>query len=169
MIFAGMALSMAAQVWALVSSPVRVDTRTTFGRYIATGVETVGEPGGDSVREWDTTQVADGWTEVSSTWAGPQPVQVRVINENAVVHGGRLTTSETWTADRVHVVRSNIVVPDGVTLTLETDAVVKFVPGASIATEGTGSLIVRGARCADIADDYVGGDTDMNEIGRAHV
>ena len=147
----------------MTSNYVRVDVRSGIGRYLASGVELLGRPDGAYVSEWDTRGETDGWRPVVSDNA--ESPSVCVLNTTAIVHGGRIGSDETWRSDHVHVVRSNIVVPDGVRLVLDMDAIVKFAPGAKIATEGTGVLLVNGARCADIADDSVGGDTNMDMDG----
>ena len=49
---------------------VRVDTRSTAGYYVATGVERVGTADGGTPIEWDTTQVEDGWWRVANDGAG---------------------------------------------------------------------------------------------------
>ena len=68
----------------------------------------------------------------------------------AVVHdGGTLAADETWSAGSVHVVYGTIVVPDGVTLTIEPGAVVKFIGGGLYAA---GTCIANGVTFTDIAD-----------------
>ena len=124
---------------------------------VATGVELRGELDGSAVTEWNTLLVEDGWTTLSS---GGMSADVLVLNTPAV-EGGRLTANATWDADRVHVVRDDVVVPSGVTLTLAAGAVVKFLPGSRLLVGG--SLSAQGAFLADFADDTVGGDTNMNE------
>ena len=159
MLFAGVLLAVAAQVFAFPSNSLCLDTRTSFGGLIATGVEQVGEPEGAQVSNWDTATLEDGWTSLD---AGSISKSVCVLNETALVHGGRLTEDETWAADVIHVIRGNVVVPSGKTLTLASGAVVKFTEGAQIAAEGSGEVFLLGAQCADIADDTVGGDTNFD-------
>ena len=125
---------------------------------VATGVELRGEVDGGRISDWDTSSTADGWVSVSS---GDRTVRVLVLNTPAVV-GGRLTESETWTSERIHVVRDDVIVPSGVTLTLEVGAIVKFLPEARIIVEEGGSLVAKGAHLADFADDGIGGDTNMD-------
>lgn len=103
MLFTGVLLAVAAQVFALPSNSLRLDTRTSFGGLIATGVEQVGEPEptGVQVSNWDTTMLEDGWMSLD---AGSISKSVCVLNETALVHGGRLTEDETWAADVIHVI-----------------------------------------------------------------
>ena len=124
---------------------------------VATGVELRGELDGSAVTEWDTLLIEDGWTTLSS---GGESVDVLVLNTPAV-EGGRLAANTTWGADRVHVVRDDVVVPSGVKLTLSAGAVVKFLPGSRLLVGG--SLTAQGACLADFADDTTGGDTNYDE------
>lgn len=124
---------------------------------VATGVELRGELDGSAVTEWDTLLDEDGWTQLTS---GGKSVDVLVLNTPAV-EGGRLTANTTWGADRIHVIRDDVVVPSGVSLTLASGAVVKFLPGSRLLVGG--SLTAQGALLADFADDTVGGDTNYDE------
>lgn len=143
---------------AMDSNVFRFDAREGFGRSVATGTEIVGEPDGASITAWDSTKEADGWTALQR---GGESASVCVLNGPAV-EGGRLATNEVWGADRIHVVRDDAVVPDGVTLTLEADAVVKFTVGARIRVEDGGAILAKGALLADVADDSVGGDVNFD-------
>ena len=141
------------------SSSIRYDALDIDARpVVATGTELRGEVDGIRVSEWDTAATADGWVTVQS---GNQRVNVLVLNTPAVV-GGRLTESETWSSDRIRVVRDDVIVPAGMTLTLESGTIVKFLPGACIVVEAGGTLCCKGAQLADLADDSVGGDTNMD-------
>ena len=100
---------------------------------VATGVELRGEFNGSAVTEWNTLLTEDGWTRLQS---GGMRVDVLVLNTPAV-EGGRLSANTTWGADRIHVVRDDVVVPSGVTLTLAAGAVVKFLPGSRLLVGGS--------------------------------
>ena len=128
---------------------------------VATGVELRGALDGSSVTEWNTLLAEDGWTRLQS---GGKSVDVLVLNTPAV-EGGRLTANTTWGTDRVHVVRDDVVVPSGMTLTLAAGAVVKFLPGSHLVVGG--SVAAQGALLADIADDTVGGDTNLDDDATA--
>lgn len=144
--------------WGLDSNVVRVDTRPGLGGHIGAGVEEVGTPDGGPVRLWDTTEGADGWTTLES---GEETASVCVLNTPEVA-GGRLEQETWWDADRVHVVRDDVVVAPGARLWLEPGVAVKFAEGARIAVEEGGTLVARGALLADAADDSVGGDTNLD-------
>ena len=82
-----------------------------------------------------------------------------IINRDVMTHGGRLTADETWGADKVHLVKTTVYVPSGVTLTIAPDAIVKFMPGTEIVVEAGGLGICRGAIITHAYDDAMGGDT----------
>ena len=145
--------------YATVSNPIRVDTRGSFGGRIASGVECVGDINGDSVRSFDTTTLPDGWHTLQS---GSSSTRICVLNKNVIVHGGRLKSDETWSPEKVHIVRGNIVVPANNTLSLPLGAIVKFSEGTSISVEGSGKVRLSGVQCADIADDRIGGDINFD-------
>ena len=125
---------------------------------VATGLELRGELDGGSVTEWNTLLSEDGWLTLTS---GGARAEVLVLN-GPKVEGGRLAANETWTADRIHVVRDDVVIPSGVKLTLTAGCVVKFLPGSRFVTESGGTLRAEGAMLADFADDEVGGDVNMD-------
>lgn len=156
-------LMAAVAVWGLGAvawggnATLRADVREG-GPWIASGVERLGSMDGSSVREWDTTARADGWTTMES---GGRSERVLVLNGPAVA-GGRLPADASWGADRVHVVRHDVVVVAGRTLSLGTGAVVKFAGGAKLIVEDGGNVTAEGALLADFADDSVGGDTNMD-------
>ena len=141
-----------------IMAAVRVDARGTAGFHIATGLERIGSADGSSVTEWDTMQAEDGWVTLTS---GGALVDVLVLNGPSVV-GGMLLASEIWDDSRIVVVRDDVVVPSGVTLTLGADCIVKFTEGARIVVEDGGAVVSEGAYLAAFDDDSVGGDTDMN-------
>lgn len=144
-----------------LQAAMRVDMRCTAGRYIAAGVELVGAADGGAPTEWDTTQEPDGWMQITS---GSATADVLVLNTTAAVVGGRLVADETWDDERVVVVRDDIVVPSGMTLTLGAGCIVKFTDGARIVVENGGAVVAEGAYFAAFDDDSVGGDTDMNGL-----
>lgn len=142
----------------LDSNVVRLDTRGGLGGYIGAGVEEVGEPDGGGVRPWDTTEGADGWTTLESQG---ETSAVCVLNAPGV-EGGRMEKETWWDADRVRVVRDDVVVAPGARLWLEPGVAVKFAEGAKIVVEEGATLVARGAMLADAADDSVGGDTNLD-------
>ena len=88
-------------------------------------------------------------------------MDICILNSPCVV-GGRLYESETWTTNRIYVVRDNVVVPSGVTLTIQNGCIVKFTEKTHIYCEGSGVLNLQGATLASIADDAIGGDTNLD-------
>ena len=149
----------------------RVETRETAGYYIATGVEMIGSADGSSVTEWDTTQEEDGWATLAYDGGSlriTRPVvenggvDVLVLNTSALVVGGRMSESAVWDDAVPIVVRDDVVVPLGKTLTLDAGSIVKFTEGARIIVEDGGAVAANGAYLAAFDDDSVGGDTDMN-------
>ncbi|MBQ9431612.1 MAG: chitobiase/beta-hexosaminidase C-terminal domain-containing protein [Kiritimatiellae bacterium] len=174
------AMACGAEAWGQAALPaVRVDTRAArLAALLATGVERVGASDGGTPIEWDTTQVEDGWWRVSvddgalgitRPTAGDDgalgitrpTVDVLVLNGPSVV-GGRMSKGEAWDDGRVVVVRHDVVVPSGLTLTLGAGCVVKFTEGSRIVGEDGGAVEAEGAYLAAFDDDSVGGDTDMN-------
>ena len=107
---------------------------------------------------WDTTAVPDGWTNLVS---GADSTGMLVLNGPAV-EGGRLDADAGWDATRVRVVRDDVVVPAGSTLSIGAGTVVKFVPGSRLVAETDASILADGAHFADFADDSVGGDTNLD-------
>lgn len=150
------ALLGADMVRATTTAAFRADVREIAP--LATGVERLGSVDGSSVVAWDTTELADGWATVSSCGVS---TNVLVLNGLAV-EGGRLAADVTWSADNLHVVRDDVVVPTNVTLAIGAGTVVKFTEGAKIVVEDGGTLVVDGALFADFADDSVGGDVNMD-------
>ena len=153
----GVTAIFAVAIASMATASIRMEMRAT--PMIATGVEYVGSADGSAVHEWDTTQGPDGWTTLTS---GGESVDVLVLNEGASVVGGRMSSNEAWNDERVVVVRHDVVVPSGKTLTLGAGLIVKFTEGARIVVEDGGSVIAEGAYLAAFDDDSVGGDTDMN-------
>lgn len=79
--------------------------------------------------------------------------------ETTVVEAGRLETNAVWRTGGVYLVTGTVTVPGGVTLTIESGAVVKFMPGARLAVEAGATCLARGAVFTHAYDDAVGGDT----------
>ena len=163
------------------TATVRLDVRTSVGGTLLHGTErissvaesentaatlTVNGAAADgwnvSALQYDTTKLEDGWhgftlTEGDST----TETNLLVLNgSNVAIHEGVLTKNETWSTDMVHVVRHWIRVPEGITLTIAPQAVVKFCENTGILVEGV--LKADGAVMTAISDDTIGGDTDMN-------
>lgn len=79
--------------------------------------------------------------------------------ETTVVEADRVETNAVWRTGGVYLVTSTVTVPGGVTLTIESGAVVKFMPGTRLAVEAGATCLARGAVFTHAYDDAVGGDT----------
>ncbi len=149
------------------SAEVRYDGRSDFGGRLLSGTEAIGEADGASVLLWDTTGDADGWHALMS---GTNETELCVLNDPAVaVEGGRLAgESVLWASDQTHVVRNWVIVPSGTTLTVATNAIVKFCPGTGIRVEDGGCLNVvaddgANAIFTRIDDETVGAAVDCGD------
>ena len=94
-----------------------------------------------------------------STANSPRAVTVPLVGCS---EGGTITVNITWDATCVHVV-SDIVVNDGVTLTVQPSVIVKMAAGATIQSAGTLNAVgTSGQRntFTSYRDDSVGGDTN---------
>ncbi|MCP4490301.1 MAG: right-handed parallel beta-helix repeat-containing protein, partial [Gammaproteobacteria bacterium] len=88
----------------------------------------------------------------------------------AVSHSGSLTGHETWSSGDVHLVTSDVTVPAGINLTIESGTIVKFNSGKNLSINGT--LDARGTELDKIIftsyrDDSVGGDTNGDGYSEA--
>ncbi len=149
------------------SAVVRFDTRTTLGGCVVYGTESIGEPNGSDVTAWETTLEEDGWQTLTR---GTDSCDLFVLNDDTLfVEGGRLTASTIWSKEQTHLLRSTVVIPSGMTLTVSEDTVVKFCPNTQIFVEDGGKLNVVGAEGADVIltavnDDTVGAVVACGEI-----
>ncbi len=82
-----------------------------------------------------------------------------IDTEDVELHGGILTKSETWSADKVHVVYETVTVPAAYTLFIEPGAIVKFMTGTGIDISQGGALFANKIVFTHINDDTIGGDT----------
>ncbi len=134
------------------SAAVRFDARTNTPGRVVHGVEAVTAGGNDderAVSDWDTTALADGWNTLTK---GTNTLALLTLNDpRLAVEEGRLAASTLWASNVTHVLRNTVVVPRGVTLTVTTNAVVKFMEGTGIKIEDGGRLNVVGAPGEDVA------------------
>ncbi|MBO4511751.1 MAG: hypothetical protein J5746_03190, partial [Victivallales bacterium] len=156
------------------SSAVRLDLRDDFGGRIARGVMAMSNEEGE-VRlngnalgeEWDTTTMEDGWVTLEQ---GGETRDVAILNTMDVhCEEGRLASSTTWDNSAVRLVRNNVYIPNGVTLTVTAGTTVKFTAGTRIIVENGGKLQMNGTADAYVqfamaTDDGYAGDTDMREM-----
>ncbi len=173
----------------VMSDPFALDTRDTFGARLAQG--TVALPyaaawrtnaalarvaidgatvatGASGTQQWDTTTAPDGERALALTWLDGAAMQLDSVSTRLWVlnglplHAGRLGSNETWRTGRVHVVTKPVYIPNGVTLTIEAGAIVKFCEDAGLVIETGGTLLASGVIFTHIADDTAGGDTNMD-------
>ncbi len=90
-----------------------------------------------------------------------------LVKNAAAWHAGLLAADEVWSADQVHVVEGNVVVPAGVTLSVEPGAVVKFAPETRVRVLDSGVFTAPATAVGPIvftalADDTAGGDTNLD-------
>jgi RHS repeat-associated protein len=127
-----------------------------------------------SIASWDTTQVPDGTYQLvlsvlnSSNQTVQQVDKTVVVNNSVAWHSGTLTTSQTWSANQVQAIDGDVIVPAGVTLTIDPGTIVKVLQDAQIIVQAGGTLIATGTANAPVTfttfDDYsIGGDTDFNQ------
>ena len=143
--FFSFAMGFALVAHAHATFPVRVDCRGTD--LPSCGTERLGTPVGGAVEEWDTTVLEDGRLSLSS---GQSVAEVLIAN-GAQVEGGRLAANVEWGTEKPHVVRHDVVVPPGCTLTLRNGATVLFSEGARIWIEAGGRIVAEGAIMASLA------------------
>jgi RHS repeat-associated protein len=127
-----------------------------------------------SIASWDTTQVPDGTYQLVlsvlniSNQTVQQVDKTVVVNNSVLWHSGTLTTSQTWSASQVQAIDGDVIVPAGVTLTIDPGTIVKVLADAQIIVQAGGTLIATGTTNAPVTfttfDDYsIGGDTDFNQ------
>ncbi|MCR4573818.1 MAG: PKD domain-containing protein [Lentisphaeria bacterium] len=173
------------------SASVRIDARTSVGGRILHGekvdISPVAENENKNARlsidnrpaegwtvakpEYDSTQLTrDGWYAFSlNEGAETATAKLLALNDEEIeIHGGALKNGdETWEKGKIHIVRNWVRIPQGVTLTVKADAVVKFCENTGIQVDGT-IITEKGSIFTSIADDAAGDhDTDMEtaEIG----
>ena len=149
------------------SVAVRLEMRamTLVAPRVVSGVVDTVSSNGLHVSSWDTTASVNGWHEVSDSESGGKE-SLLVLNPPEIsVEGGRLQKDAVWSSSSVHLLRHRVIVPNGVTLTVEADTVVKFGELTGITVESGGTADFRGGVSAPVilthfADDTVGGNSD---------
>ncbi len=123
--------------------------------------------GGDSNLDGDRSLPQPGdWAGISVATTGQfnhtSSVDFRYL---MVVHGGDLAADEGWEGTFIHIIKSTVTVPSGVTLTIAPGAVLKFASGAGLSVSSGGRLNALGTLAQPITftstrDDSVGGDSN---------
>ncbi len=91
-----------------------------------------------SAPSWDTTGVADGWHTLS---LDDREVPVMVLNSDDVeIHGGALSSDETWSADKLHLVQHWVRGSADAALTIADYATVKLCPDTGFLGDCSGDL-----------------------------
>ena len=123
--------------------------------------------------EWNTTAGPDGiyglvvvFRSASGQVVG-QISQNELVNNSAAWHGGTIAVNQTWKSNTVNIVERNITIPDGVTITIEPGAILKFAKGTGITVQSGGALnalatIDTPIVFTSLADDTAGGDTNLD-------
>lgn len=107
---------------------------------------------------WDCSANPDGRYEI--VFDGAERIASHiVVNKSVTLQSGLLTSSEVWGAGSVTVVTDDLTVPNGVALTVEPGAVVKFCKNTEIFVADGAALIADGAIFTNIDDDSAGGDS----------
>ena len=134
-------------------------------RVTADGVtlkEAVAPASGDVV--WDGAKASLGLHTFTHVSGGKTlTAQFTVLGDDVVMHSGVLKSSEIWNTNKVHLVTGAITVSSGVSLTINSGAVVKFMPGMSLTVVSGGSCTASGVIFTHVNDDTIGGDTMMDE------
>ncbi len=130
------------------------------------------EAGGDTNLDGSRSMPRAGdWGGIITQGAGrlrlSGPVALRY---GTLVHSGTLEASETWPGDFVHWVPADLVVPQGVTVTVQPGAIIKLGTHRSIEVQSGGKLLAQGTTAQPIIftswlDDSVGGDTNRDGNG----
>ena len=156
---------------ALASEPVRIDLRQkNSGGLVLSGMERIGHPEGKADPVWiDTTKLPNGWNALpifDDLSEHNKTSLVACVVNDAAVEGGTITGDVVWKSDRIHVVRDNVFIAKGASLTIEDGTIVKFCQAARIFmyrdTSKTGvgysNLRMKGVYCTGGYDNYYGSD-----------
>ncbi|HOD80210.1 MAG TPA: right-handed parallel beta-helix repeat-containing protein, partial [Phycisphaerae bacterium] len=127
----------------------------------------------DDTAGGDTNWDEDGSAPMPGDWSGvgilgsgqfntTEHTQLRYLT---TTHSGVLPGSQAWGGSTLHHVTANVTVPNGVTLTINPGAIVKFDADCGITVQTGGTLLAQGSVVQPIAftsirDDSVGGDSN---------
>ena len=128
----------------------------------ATLKEAVAPASGDVA--WDGAKASLGLHTLTHVSGGKTlTAQFTVLGDDVAVHSGVIAVNEIWDTNKIHLVTGAVTVPSGVSLTINSGAVVKFMPGMSLTVVSGGSCTASGAIFTHVNDDTVGGDTLMDD------
>ncbi len=91
-----------------------------------------------------------------------------VINNSVIWYSGTLTANAHWTANNVYGLDGIVIIPSGITLTIDPGTVIKALPGAELLVQSGGTLNALGTAGTPVIfttfdDSSVGGNTDFNQ------
>jgi RHS repeat-associated protein len=126
-----------------------------------------------STMTWDTTTVPDGNYQLTLSFLDANGHVIAsatknvLINNSVVWHSGTITSNQTWSSTAVNGIDANLIIPSGVTVTIQPGTIVKVVPGVGITVQSGGVLNALGTDSAQIVftsiyDSSVGGDTMLD-------
>jgi len=121
---------------------------------------------------WDTTTIPDGRYELRLVFHDANGNDLQelprtvVINNSVVWHTGTITSNQEWTAAAVQGIDGIVIIPSGVTVTIDPGTIVKALPGAQILVQSGGILNALGGASNPVIftafdDGSVGGDSDF--------
>jgi RHS repeat-associated protein len=153
-----------------------VDPANTTVNVIASGPQilTVGAAlNANSNLNWDTTTVPDGRYELRLVFHDVNGNDIKelprtvVINNSVAWHVGTITSNQEWTANQVQGLSGTVVIPSGVTVTIDPGTIVKALPGSQIIVQSGGILNALGGSSNPVIftafdDSSVGGDSDFS-------
>ena len=154
-----------------------VDPANTTVNVIASGPQilTVGAAlNANSNLNWDTTTVPDGRYELRLVFHDANGNDIKelprtvVINNSVAWHVGTITSNQEWTANQVQGISGNVIIPSGVTVTIDPGTIVKALPGFQIIVQSGGILNALGGSSNPVIftafdDSSVGGDSDFSD------
>jgi len=122
--------------------------------------------GGDSNLDGSATVPRPGaWAGISGEGGIVDLTEAVDLRYTQSTTGGTLEASESWLGSQVHTITEDLVIPSGVTLTINPGAVVKLADKCSILVQDGGRLHAAGSTAQPIVftsdkDDTAGGDTN---------
>ena len=117
---------------------------------------------------WDTTVIPDGVYELrlltlDATGTSFQLTKNVVVNNSVQWYSGTLTANMHWTVGNVYAIDADLIVPAGITLTIDPGTVVKALAGTQIVVQSGGTLVATGTPGSQVIFTTVGGNTDFNQ------
>ncbi len=152
-----------------------VDPTTTTVKLVASGpdVETIASGlNANASLSLDTTTLANGRYEFRLIFYDANGNDIQevprtiVINNSLAWHSGIIASNQEWTANQVQGIDGTVVIPSGVTVTIDPGTIVKATPGSKIIVQPGGILNALGGASNPVIfttfdDSRVGGDTDF--------